>query len=93
MLLSNRSKRLTERPSEDLSPLLAESTPPVGDGACGPGYEGLDVAGRAQPEGVVEVNRIAISEPVQVEPPGEPDGIFLRKTPDRREVVDLEQRR
>src|SRR3990172_9587129 len=38
----------------------------------------------AQPKQVAEVDRIAVGIPIEVEPAGEPDRIFLGITPDRR---------
>jgi hypothetical protein len=43
-----------------------------------------------QTERVAKIDRIAAGESVQVEAAGEAEGIFLRKTPDRREIVDAE---
>ena len=40
---------------------------------------------------MAEVGRIALGKAIQVEPAGEADGVFLRETPDRREIVDAEQ--
>src|SRR5205823_7078739 len=38
-------------------------------------------------ERVAEVHRVAPREAVEIEAAGEPNGIFLRKTPDRRAIV------
>jgi hypothetical protein len=46
-----------------------------------------------QPERVAEVDRIAAGVAVEVEPAGEAEGIFLRKTPDRTCGRTAERRR
>ncbi len=51
------------------------------------------VFGRAQPERIGEVDRIAVGEAIEVEAAGEAEGIFLRKSPDRTCVVGPERRR
>jgi hypothetical protein len=38
-----------------------------------------------KPERVAEVHRVATREPIQVQPPGQPNGVLLRKSPDRRD--------
>ena len=46
-----------------------------------------------QPERIRERDRISPRKPVQVEPAREANRVFLRKTPDRRRVVDTERGR
>lgn len=48
---------------------------------------------RTEPERVAEVDRIPACEPIQVEPPREANGIFLRETPDRTYSRTPERRR
>lgn len=45
----------------------------------------------ANPKGSSNLIGVPVREPIQVESPGEADGIFLRETPDRCEVVDPER--
>jgi len=45
-----------------------------------------------QPKRIREVDRISARKPVEVEPSGQPDRIFLRNCPDRRKRVRPRQR-
>src|SRR6266568_1658427 len=48
---------------------------------------------RTQPERVAEIHRIPGGVTIQIQASGQANGVFLRETPDRREIVDTERRK
>jgi hypothetical protein len=51
----------------------------------------LLILARIKSKRIIKVDGISPGIPVQVQAAGQAEGIFLRKTPDRREIVDAEQ--